>query len=261
MLRLLVVLGLCSIGLSIYDARCPSVDTMWHQNVHVRCPVNTSKDGGVFVLECFKRTSNDASWEKVVRLQPSGPIYETTHNGTMELSYNNSAQTIDVLHKNVTSGMTFFECDVYHYQGAGIPMKINWNVTAYPMIKFQTGFRIKDIIVTVAVKNNLNMSISVYHEPKKPFNPVSITNTSHNGLFVYTMTFVTPWSDSKGNATVDVTVGDQHYKKTFLFQRHSTSYYTALASLMIVACIILLAYIVYRIKWKKDSPFRYMRQL
>lgn len=137
-------------------------------------------------------------------------------------------------------------------------------MTAYPLITFRTGFRIKDITVIVTVQDNSskNVSIFVYNKEYEIYIPVStMIMRNANKTVTYELIFSVPWSTTRGNATVNVIIDKHSFKRIFLFHRHSTAYYATLAMLMLLSSLTLFVYIVHRVRVKNRSTVVYTNDI
>lgn len=138
------------------------------------------------------------------------------------------------------------------------PEPLYWWLTGYPLmhLKTSTWIRRPEISIVLPNENISQAIIRAYGRYGGPFTNVSERNTMNdNGTTTLTLTYSLPWSISKGNVTVDVIVGSSYYKKVFLFDRHSAEFYTILAALLILTSIILLAFILHRLRYGTDIPY------
>ncbi|AWV68203.1 M118/m119 protein [Murid betaherpesvirus 1] len=276
MLRWVLIAAVFHTAHGVRSVSCHDAETYWNHGTNVSCAVTLHQNGGVIAVDCFWRTHDYKPWHKIARLdsygwthfesEPKSKYYNST--ASLKLSYDNKIHVLHANHSAVAPGVTFFKCAFYHDSKK---TEATWKVTAYPLISLFTGFQVKDLFVRVTYKNRTDvkpnksskdMSISVYHEQNSPFTPTSSTATrNENGTITYLMTFSVPWSESQGNATVDVMVDNHNYRKLFLFRRHSTRYYAALTVLMVLAALVVVVYIVHRHRGtlKSRLAFRYTR--
>ncbi|AWV68370.1 M118/m119 protein [Murid betaherpesvirus 1] len=288
MLRLVLFAAAFHTAYGVKSVSCHDAETYWNYGANVSCSVTLhERTGGMFAIDCFWKAHEHKPWHKISRLDPYGwthfesdrrsKYYNST--ASLKLSYDNKNHILNASHSAVAPGVTFFKCHFYHRartrDGEAEWKEATWKVTAYPLISLNTGFQVKDLFVRVTYKNRTDlkpkkksrpkgMSISVYHEKNSPFTPTSNTSIQNeNGTITYLMTFSVPWADSQGNATVDVMVDNHNYKKLFLFRRHSTRYYAALTVLLVLAALVVIAYIVHRHRGtlKARLAFRYNRDL
>lgn len=154
-------------------------------------------------------------------------------------------------------GVTYYYCDMFCYYSYNSPLKLEWKVTSYPLISLQTGFQVKDITIHVTVKQNKRPNITMYHDPKILFSPVAFAQRNNtNGTTTYVLRYRVPWSQTQGNATIDVIINGTHFRKSFLLDRHSRGYYTVLTLLTIITSLTLVAYVVHRIR-SRSTVIRY----
>lgn len=162
-----------------------------------------------------------------------------------------------VQHTNCPFGYTEYMCnftDLYKQH----PPAIHWWLTGYPIMRLEIGIWIRDILVSIVLPqgNVSQLRIHIYGQHGGPFTNTSESKISNdNGTTTLLLTYNIPWSVSNGNITVNVIVGTSHYKRTFLIDRHSSQFYTILAALLILASILLLTFILYRIKYGRDIPY------
>ncbi|AWV68038.1 M118/m119 protein [Murid betaherpesvirus 1] len=288
MLRLVLFAAAFHTAYGVKSVSCHDAETYWNYGANVSCSVTLhERTGGMFAIDCFWKAHEHKPWHKISRLDSYGWTHFESdrrskyYNNTasLKLSYDNKNHILNASHSAVAPGVTFFKCHFYHRamtrDGEAEWKEATWKVTAYPLISLNTGFQVKDLFVRVTYKNRTDlkpkkksrpkgMSISVYHEKNSPFTPTSNTSIQNeNGTITYLMTFSVPWADSQGNATVDVMVDNHNYKKLFLFRRHSTRYYAALTVLLVLAALVVIAYIVHRHRGtlKARLAFRYNRDL
>nr|WEG71764.1 membrane glycoprotein UL119 [Murid betaherpesvirus 1]DBA07624.1 TPA_asm: M118 [Murid betaherpesvirus 1]DBA08078.1 TPA_asm: M118 [Murid betaherpesvirus 1] len=284
MLRLVLFAAAFHTAHGVSSVSCHDAETYWNYGANVNCSVTLyPKNGGMFAVDCFWKAHEHKPWHKISRLDAYGWTHFESdrrskyYNTSLKLSYDNKNHILNASHSAVAPGVTFFKCHFYHIartrDGGPDWKEATWKVTAYPLISLTTGFQVKDLFVRVTYKNRTDlkpkpkkspnpMSISVYHEKNSPFTPTSNTSIQNeNGTITYLMTFSVPWADSQGNATVDVMVDNHNYKKLFLFRRHSTRYYAALTVLLVLAALVIIAYIVHRHRGtlKARLAFRYTR--
>lgn len=125
-------------------------------------------------------------------------------------------------------------------------------------MRLQLSVWIRHLAISIVLPNqNVSQTtILIYGRDGGPFTNTSVTKTPNdNGTTTLLLKYSVPWSITRGNVTVDVIVGNSHYKKTFLIDRHSSQFYTILAVLLVLATIVLLAFILRRIRYGTIIPY------
>lgn len=138
------------------------------------------------------------------------------------------------------------------------PDPFYWWLTGYPFMTLHAGMWIRHLTITVVIprENVSQTTIHIYGQHGGPFANLSEQRTPNdNGTITLMLTYSIPWDISRGNVTVDVIVGTSRYKKTFMMDRHSSDFYTTLAALLVLASIVLLAFILHRLRYGTDVPY------
>ncbi|AFX83426.1 a118 [Rat cytomegalovirus ALL-03] len=259
--------------MGIESIKCTDVESEWGKVALGRCDVKYDRGTTTYLagIECFERNGTTLPWEQIGSYSAAGHKPHVKHNGktlliriftlyfsgTLFISFNNT-HNFTLIYKNHSyPGVTYYYCEFDHTGGYIPPVKASWKVTSYPLISLRTGFRVKDITIHVTVRQNKIPNITMYHEPKTLFSPVAFVQRNNtNRTTTYVLRYRVPWSQSQGNATIDVIINGTHFRKTFLLDRHSKGYYTILTLLTITTSIILVAYVVYRIR-RRSTTIRY----
>lgn len=175
----------------------------------------------------------------------------------MSIEYHTLERHLYIHHTKCPLGYIKYMCNFTDLRG-NHPTPLVWWLTGYLPMTLQAGTWIRHmkLITTVPTQNVSHTTIVLYGKNGGPFVNTSEHKTDNgNGTTTLTLAYSLPWSISRGNATVHVIVGSSHYKKIFLFERHTDEFYTVLAALLVLTSIILLAFILHRLRYPTVVPY------
>lgn len=175
----------------------------------------------------------------------------------LAIEYDTYDKVLSITHVKCPLGHTEYMCNFTRYQGQH-PPPLHWWLTGYPFMRLQLNVWIRHLTLSIVLPNqNVSQTtLLIYGKHGGPFTNTSVTKTPNdNGTTTLLLKYNIPWSITRGNVTVDVIVGTSHYKKTFLIDRHSSQFYTILAVLLVLATIVLLAFILRRIRYGTIIPY------
>lgn len=153
-------------------------------------------------------------------------------------------------------GVTYYRCQFFKMSSMA-EETAEWKVVAYPLFRFSVGFLVRHLTVVVSVLENSthNASIVAYGGTGTRLTPSSAVQIGkERNISTYVLSFNAPWSLTRGNATLDVTIGGKKCQKAFLFHRHSSDYYTLLTVLMLATTALIAVYLVRRTKRCGGDP-------
>lgn len=252
---------------TIHDIVCPDVSTTWNAPINTTCLV-IMKKSDIYVFECFWRNETDAAWSKLLRYSTTGLIEEAEHAGTIVTTYNNTGhktnttetQSIHIQHLRYPTGPSYYRCEFVTTFDTYVT---HWTLRSYPIITLTTGFRVRDIFATVTVNSSSANNLSVIAKNARgDLLPITSTTTqdNENGTTSVYLAIAASWDTTQGNVTIDVAMHGHHYLKAFIFHRHSHIYYLTLMSFLVLAAVVLVSYIIYRLR-SRSSTVPYMRGL
>lgn len=278
MWRLLLLFSVCGTGAAIENITCPThhLRGMWNGRVAMNCTAIQDKDSYVVMITCYKKIRG--SWVNITHFPDTyhqrmnrgkylnanqskyGPSFFLTHFLSIDelaIEYHTLNNIFSINHTRCPLGYTEYMCNFTHYQGKR-PPSFHWWLTGYPLMKLQIGIWIRHLKISIVLPQaNVSQSTVLVHgKHGGPFTNTSEERTKNdNGTVTFLLTYIIPWSVTRGNVTVDVIIGTSHYKKTFLIDRHSSQFYTILAVLLVLASIVLLAFILHRMRYGTNVPY------